>query len=120
MKETTKRHISSWVLLAVFLPMLVLSSIHVHPADHSVAHSCKECVHHLPHSGHISSQTTCLFDCVLCQFISLPFLVASAIIFIAKVFVYTASHNTENQSIVSRQRSNFCLRGPPALWVREQ
>ena len=26
----TKRHIASWLLLAVFVPMLLLSSVHIH------------------------------------------------------------------------------------------
>lgn len=68
MKETTKRHISAIVLLAVFLPMLVLSSLHVHPETHLEDEHCEECMHHVPHAGHMGSQTTCSFDCVLCQF----------------------------------------------------
>ena len=76
MNSTKRRHIASVVLLAVFLPMLLLSSLHVHPEAHLEDGDCKECVHHVPHAGHFTSGTSCSFDCVLCQFLSLPFLMA--------------------------------------------
>ena len=47
MKETARRYYSSLVLLAVFLPMLVLSSLHVHPLAHPDGNHCEECVHHV-------------------------------------------------------------------------
>ena len=117
MKETGKRYYSSWVLLAVFLPMLVLSSLHVHPARHAEADPCDECLHHLPHSGHIGTLSTCSFDCVLCQFLTLPFLIAEAVVLGAKLFVHIAPHHIEKQSVVSRERGFVFLRAPPVLCV---
>jgi hypothetical protein len=113
MKETTKRHISAIVLLAVFLPMLVLSSLHVHPETHLEDEHCEECMHHVPHAGHMGSQTTCSFDCVLCQFLTLPFLVAPLVVFIATVFLHVAPHRLEQQGAVSRARGFVFLRAPP-------
>lgn len=115
MKETMKRYYSSWVLLAVFLPMLVLTSLHVHPEAHLEEGYCKECVHHLPHAGHFGSQTSCSFDCVLCQFLTLPFLVAPVVVFIAKEFLHIAPLYPEEQSVVSRERSFVFLRAPPMV-----
>ena len=115
MKETAKRYYSSWVLLAVFLPMFVLSSLHVHPQAHDEEDYCEECVHHLPHAGHISSQTFCAFDCVLCQFLTLPFLIAAAVVFTAKNPIHIAPHRVENQCVVERERGFVFLRAPPSL-----
>lgn len=115
MKETTRRYYSSWVLLAVFLPMFVLSSLHVHPQAHYEEDYCEECLHHLPHAGHISSQTFCAFDCVLCQFLTLPFLIAAAVVFTAKNPIHIAPHRVENQCVVERERGFVFLRAPPSL-----
>jgi hypothetical protein len=115
MKETMKRHISSVVLLAVFLPMLILSSIHVHHSVHQQEKECEECVHHIPHSGHIGVQTTCSFDCVLCQFLSLPFLMAAAVIFTARHHCSTISFSTKKQHTAKGTEGIICLRAPPFL-----
>jgi len=116
-KETARRYYSSWVLLAVLLPMLIFSSLHVHPASHTGGDHCEECVHHLPHAGHISSQTFCSFDCVLCQFLTMPFLVAAAVVFVPRVLFYVAPYGSETQRVVSRTRGFVCLRAPPARVV---
>ena len=69
MKTGLKRHISAWLLLAVFVPMLVLTALHTHAVASSVSDECVECVNHQPHSGHLTATTQTLTDCVLayCQ-----------------------------------------------------
>lgn len=109
----TRRHISAVVLLAVFLPMFMLSSFHVHPEAHSDGESCEECVHHLPHAGHISNLTVCSFDCVLCQFLTLPFLLAPVVVFKAKEFLHTAPLYPTKQSVVSGEGGFVFGRAPP-------
>ncbi len=94
-RETRQRLFSAWMLLAVFVPMLLLSSLHVHEqASHSGA-SCTACVdHHC--GGHLDQQSMQLHDCVLCQFVSLPYLCAaatSAILFIRKATAYIEPGN---------------------------
>ena len=113
MKETMKRYYSSWVLLAVFLPMLVLSSLHVHPEAHLEEGYCKECVHHLPHAGHFGSQTTCSFDCVLCQFLTLPFLMATAVVLTAKRIIHIAPLCQVEQGVVAGVGGIVFGRAPP-------
>ena len=73
-----KRRISAWLLLSVFLPMLLISSLHIHE-EAPVSNDCYECVNHIPHQGHLSLNTIHLNDCVLCQLATLPFLMAAAI-----------------------------------------
>ena len=115
MKETMKRYYSSWVLLAVFLPMLLLSSLHVHPEAHLEEEGCKECVHHVPHAGHFTSGTTCGFDCVLCQFLTLPFLLALVVVFKAKRFIHIAPRCRVEQGVASGVRGLVFGRAPPCV-----
>ena len=76
-RETRQRRFSAWMLLAVFVPMLLLSSFHVHEQASLAGASCTACVdHHC--GGHLDQQTLHLHDCVLCQFVSLPYLWAIA------------------------------------------
>ena len=112
-KETTRRYYSAWVLLAVFLPMLVLSSLHVHPVSLEATHRCEECVHHKHHSDHIGTMTTCSFDCVLCQFLTLPFLAATAVIFTANIHQHRSPLIVEDQRVVKQARGLVSLRAPP-------
>ena len=115
MKMKMRRHISAIVLLAVFLPMLLLSSFHVHPEAHIEGDACKECVHHIPHAGHFGSLTVCSFDCVLCQFLTLPFLVAPLVVFTAKRWIHIAPQYLVEQGVVSGVRGVVFGRAPP-VW----
>jgi hypothetical protein len=83
-----KRRIASWVLLSVFVPMMVLFSLHHHSFHADLEHSCVQCEHHLPHAGHFSAQTVSHGDCVLCQFTSLQYLPFSAQVF-SSILSYT-------------------------------
>lgn len=76
MNVERKRHIASWILLAVFLPMLVLSSLHVHHVEADDA-SCTACVQHQCH-GHLSQLSDSMHHCVLCQFLTLTFVTGAA------------------------------------------
>ena len=76
-----KRKVSAWILLSVFIPMLIASSLHVHGVESSTYPICHECISHIPHSGHLLADHMGLHSCVLCQFLSIAFLAASAITF---------------------------------------
>ncbi len=86
MNPTKKRHIASWVLLAVFVPMLLFSSLHIHETAAEEI-SCTDCVHHVCH-GHLAQQSVHLHDCVLYQFLTLTFLAA-----IIQIFCYYQPRN---------------------------
>ena len=79
MNTRTKRSISAWLLLSVFLPMLLLSSLHVHEYV-DVRSGCPDCINHIAHQGHISLDTIHLHDCLLCHFASISFLVAATVV----------------------------------------
>ena len=112
MKQETRRHIASWLLLAVFVPMLVLSSIHIHETGETITTECADCVHHSCH-GHMAAAATWAHDCVLCQFLMLTMLVAAA----AGV-VFLLSRGTRvfapiDCRVAMLARGVVCLRGPP-------
>ena len=73
-----RRQISAWILLAVFLPMLVLSSLHIHEISQTTDTECTDCVHHNCH-GHLTATATWAHDCVLCQFLTLSMLTATVV-----------------------------------------
>lgn len=64
------------ILLFVFVPMLLMSSLHVHESSSSRSVVCVECLHHIHHSGHFSVEHSGIDNCVLCQFQSLPYVAA--------------------------------------------
>ena len=74
MKTKTRRRIASWVLLAVFLPMLVLSAFHIHDYQAAADDECEACVQHVPHEGHLYSHAFVIHACVLCQLTTLSYL----------------------------------------------
>ena len=107
-----KRQICAWLLLAVFLPMLALSSVHVHRhADASVT-QCADCLtHSCP--GHLVVLDDPLGQCVLCQFLSLPYVAASVI----AVIIYPDQHYklpiVSSAAVLLRTCGVLSLRAPP-------
>jgi len=111
----TKRQIASWVLLAVFLPILILSSVHVHGNANVLTDECHECVKHHCH-GHLGQQSASLQACVLCQFLTLPMVSVA----VAALTIY--NNNVSKIRYAQRQRvvyADACgipaLRAPPAV-----
>jgi len=74
-----RRRWAAWVLLAVFVPMLMMSSLHHHNAPGALQTVCPQCLHHIHHSGHLAAEQAGIDNCVLCQFQSLPFVAAVVI-----------------------------------------
>lgn len=113
MKVKTRRSISAYVLLAVFLPMLVLSSLHIHESAGSAETSCMECLHNQC-GGHLTQMKTHTLDCVLCQFLTLPLLVAAtvgvAVMSSKGVRLYASCHCR----LATMACGVISLRGPPA------
>lgn len=66
------RHIAPIVLLATYLPMAVLSSLHIHHETSESSDHCRQCV------GHFESQHHHQSDCQYCNFLSLTCLVQNS------------------------------------------
>ena len=110
-----RQRLASWALLAVFLPMMVLSSLHTHEESEAWQTECNECVHHQPCAGHLTDGTFALHDCVLCQFLSLPYLTAAVL----GAVLFIPFHRLLQQEHLCRltlgNRGVVALRGPPAV-----
>ena len=116
MNVKTKRHIASWALLAVFVPMLLLSSLHVHHQAEASEQACAECVHHQC-SGHLTQLVTTIHQCVLCQFITLPFIALTAATLIIYNKVYSVRIDARRHHVLMVHPGIVGLRAPPAFFV---
>lgn len=73
MRSEWKYRVYGIVLLMVILPVIIAVPFHHHALPASAEISCESCVHHLPHSGHLSG-TVVISDCVACQLLGAAFL----------------------------------------------
>lgn len=112
MRTEKRRMIIARLLLAVFLPMLVATTLHTHEAVKSDV--CVECVNHTPHAGHLSASHHLIDDCVLCQLSSLPYLAATIALFTSYCFVSKALILLDERPVPSLEVSCLSLRGPPS------
>lgn len=83
MGTNSKRRFSAWLLLLVYVPIMVAVSLHVHPYGYdggTLYDGCVQCAHHVHHDGHLNAYSGNTHDCVLCQFASLPFIAATAVV----------------------------------------
>ena len=111
----TKRHIASWVLLAVYLPMLIFSSLHIHEVTDASETACAECLHHQC-QGHLTQLSGDIHQCVLCQFLTLSYIATAT-----KALVCFQPHHKPNYVWHQQAKCLTCfgfisLRAPPAVW----
>lgn len=61
----------AWLMLVVYVPMVLLSSLHVHSLP-DAAHmpDCDLCDASVHHSGHITATTVTHDECLSCRFLS--------------------------------------------------
>lgn len=115
MNRSVKRRLSAWLLLLVFVPVIVATSLHVHDYGEINTTECEQCLHHLHHGGHFNAYANHSFDCPLCQFASLPFVISTAVaISVAAVILKVVYTNpAENVRIgICNTRST---RAPPVF-----
>lgn len=62
------RRMAPWILLAAYLPLVVVSSVHIHHDTVDLHDDCSQCV------GHFEAQHFHDNDCPYCQFLSLSYL----------------------------------------------
>ena len=108
----SRRSRAAKVLLAVYIPMLLLLSLHVHHQRMEAAVDCYQCAHHQPHAGHITALQDALHDCLLCQLQSEAFVAANEL---SVPVMDAASHVLVANQQPTRQAAVACvrLRGPP-------
>ena len=66
----------AWVMLLVYLPIVLMSSVHVHPLqEHSQSVDCYQCHTGDHHPGHITTGTGQHDSCLSCRFLGTQVLV---------------------------------------------
>lgn len=111
-----RRRLAARLLLAVFLPMLLLASVHHHDLAVVVEDTtCYACQHHLHHNGHLTAEAQHISTCMLCQFLSLPFLTPSAVAAPTPCTAQYAFMPRYNATIVARPQLLNPGRAPPVV-----
>lgn len=68
---TRRQRLFAWILLLVYVPMLLLASLHVHTInDFSRVVDCDECHTAVHHTGHITAASHHIDECLSCRFLS--------------------------------------------------
>ncbi|MBR2206207.1 MAG: hypothetical protein IJ898_07640 [Prevotella sp.] len=101
-------------MLAVFLPMLIFSSLHIHEIPQTTDTECSDCVHHNCH-GHLTAMATWAHDCVLCQFLTLSMLTAAMMAVTIYVHVCKKYHAQPLCGFHAVCCGTIVTRGPPSV-----
>ncbi|MBR1799776.1 MAG: hypothetical protein IJ761_07800 [Bacteroidales bacterium] len=64
------KRIAPLVLLAAYLPLLIVLSLHTHHESAPTTQTCIDCAHHVSHSKHMQEASATTHLCVVCQIIS--------------------------------------------------
>ena len=115
MRQNKKRHIASWVLLAVFVPMLLLSSLHIHRHTLNIGIECVDCATHTPHAGHITDGAWHMDTCVLCQFLAIAFLAVAVFTVLPLQRLITYLSLASVQCVSSDVCGYKSVRAPPSV-----
>ncbi len=113
MQRGTKRRWSARLLLCVFLPVLMLASVHVHRQAESVSAYCYECLHHLHHSAHLSSASITIDNCLLCHFLSTPYIAPTTVFMAVAVAIVGRLGSLSTARVTAASRGTVSLRAPP-------
>jgi len=108
-----RRRILSILLLAVFLPAMLVSSLHHHNDIHDSEVECEDCVHHIPHAGHLIAHNGCLSECVLCHFLALTYVPAHAAELSTPTIILAAAFDFFQEPFIAATFFHGHTRAPP-------
>ena len=114
MDITTRRKIISSILLAVFLSIQALTILHIH-SDVETVNVCHDCVAHVHHNGHLSSASFSIDNCLICQFLSLPFAATAGLQIIVFVHTETSTFIRFIAPLYDTASQFVLLRAPPVI-----
>lgn len=115
MKISTRRQWYARFLLSIFVPILLIASVHVHQQETDVSATCYSCQHHLHHSGHLTTATFHSGNCVLCSLLTMPY-VAATVVALTFFAVATGKCRALPTSHVHKAAYGVTsLRAPPVL-----
>ena len=72
-RQHTLRSIAAAMLLVAYLPLVLLSFVHVHDYKPSTIAVCPDCVSHTLHAQHSGLTATHSSDCLFCHTLSFPY-----------------------------------------------
>lgn len=101
------------MLLAVYLVMMVLLSLHTHPQGVHEDNECYQCANHLPHAGHLSTTQAAMHDCVLCQLQSMGYVLATIVTVAVLLPAAAVVFAERRQEVPVGMKGLLCSRAPP-------
>ena len=113
-----RRRILSLILLAVFLPAFFASILHTHQEAIEISAECTECVHHLPHAGHVRAYDGGFSDCLLCHFLGLPFVISLAAVILPAAHRFDFLYSFLSRPFVAAVVRLGQTRAPPVFSAR--
>lgn len=113
---TRRQRLFAWIILSVYVPMVMLASLHVHSLnDFSKVVDCDQCNTAVHHSGHITASQHHIDECLSCRFLStqidVPRMVTS---FVVKQVAVQLETFQATEPIV-RAVVHLSLRAPPSI-----
>ena len=109
-----RRQLFARILLSVFVPMMLLSALHVH--EEALSPECEQCAQHISHAGHLSAADSHTYNCVLCQFLTLPFIPAVVVGSLFLFIIHQVSRQWQIHYAPCSVIISHSQRGPPALF----
>jgi len=100
------------LLLSVVLPMALVLPFHHHEAEESALDSCEFCSHHLPHQGHLVSNSQ-IDNCLVCQLLGVSYLPEESVDAPCKPDVSTEVVLAPATSVHSVLLQSLSTRAPP-------
>ena len=110
-----RRRASSCILLTLYLSLMVLMSVHIHPQGAYDDADCYQCANHLPHSGHLSAAQAAMHACLLCQLQGSVYAMAATVVLSVVLPVVLLSHSERPQAVARVSLWRRCPRAPPVL-----
>ena len=113
---THRQQMFAWILLLVYVPMLLLASLHVHTInDFSRAVDCDECHTAVHHTGHITAGSHHIDACLFCRFLSTQIDVPStAATLVVKQVTVHLEYFLASEPVI-RAVAHPSLRAPPFI-----
>lgn len=105
------------MMLTLYVSMLFSSCLHIHSDHFLAANECEQCVHHQPHSGHLTAGDGLQHVCLLCQFLSLTYVAATVVALLIYNKVFTRHYDAPLSRIGQAQWGILGLRAPPFSFV---
>ena len=112
MRKKRQRLHAAWLLLMLYVPLLIATSLHMHTevADDPV---CEECLHHVCHESHFSQVGFSVDDCLFCQLSSLPIMLPTVLVFTPLMNFALKQKGHPVAFVSARSYSSIPPRAPP-------